>query len=97
MAKITYYSGNIQLKNIQSIENAKFLQIGGIKSPHNRFDSFQRLAGHPVSGPDAILPVTRRIEYKSNPSKHKCGPRCRSAKGHQCECECGGEFHGINS
>lgn len=38
--------------------------------------------------------VERAIEYKSNPSKHKCDARCTSAKGFKCECECGGKNHG---
>lgn len=37
---------------------------------------------------------TRMIEYKSQPSLHKCDGRCLSAKGHKCECECGGKNHG---
>jgi hypothetical protein len=41
--------------------------------------------------------VTRAIEMKSNPSKHKCDARCTSAKGFRCECECGGKNHGARS
>ena len=40
------------------------------------------------------LQVSRKIEYKSNPSKHKCDARCTNAKGFRCECECGGKNHG---
>jgi len=36
----------------------------------------------------------RAIEYKRNPSKHECGPRCMEARGHLCECSCGGRNHG---
>jgi hypothetical protein len=41
--------------------------------------------------------VERTIQRKANPSNHKCSDRCRSAKGHQCECECGGKYHGHNA
>jgi len=54
------------------------------------------LVGHPVSGEKATLPVTRTIYFKSNPSLHVCDARCRHAKGHNCECSCGGKFHGID-
>lgn len=38
----------------------------------------------------------RKIEYKSNPSKHVCDARCMNATGRtmQCECSCGGKNHG---
>ena len=97
MATVTYYCGAVKLKNIHSLSNARFERIGGAASKHNRFDSFQRLVGHPAEGPDAILPVTRRIEYKAHPSRHTCSARCRNATGHSCECECGGDNHGVDA
>jgi len=33
-------------------------------------------------------PIVARV------SEHKCDARCTSAKGHNCECSCGGENHG---
>ena len=42
--------------------------------------------------------VNRVVEYKvKNPSKHVCGARCRGAKCHNCECECGGLYHGADA
>ncbi len=41
--------------------------------------------------------ATRKVEYKRNPSKHKCGPRCLNATGFLCECECGGKNHGAGN
>lgn len=40
--------------------------------------------------------ATRRIEYKSNPSRHECDDRCKFATGKhmKCECSCGGKNHG---
>ena len=37
---------------------------------------------------------TRKIERKSFPSLHKCDARCQNARGHSCECACGGKNHG---
>jgi hypothetical protein len=36
----------------------------------------------------------RAIERPGSVSNHKCDGRCLSAKGHKCECECGGKNHG---
>jgi len=38
--------------------------------------------------------ASRRIEFKSNPTLHKCDARCTTAKGFKCECSCGGKNHG---
>lgn len=97
MSKVLYFSGATEVKNVFGLDNAKFAAIGGERSKHNRYDSFARLAGHPTNGSDAILPVTRTIFYKSNPSLHQCDARCRHAKGHNCECSCGGQFHGADA
>jgi hypothetical protein len=40
------------------------------------------------------LQCARKIDYKKNPSLHKCGDKCRNAKGPNCECACGGHNHG---
>jgi len=37
----------------------------------------------------------RAISYAKYPSLHSCDDRCRKAKGHNCECACGGANHGI--
>lgn len=43
------------------------------------------------------VPVERVIEYKKNPSLHKCDARCQNATGRimKCECRCGGKYHGV--
>jgi len=38
-----------------------------------------------------VVPIT----HDTCGSQHKCGEKCRSAKGGSCECSCGGMFHGI--
>jgi hypothetical protein len=35
------------------------------------------------------------MRCKTNPD-HKCDPRCTGAKGHDCECSCGGANHGCD-
>jgi hypothetical protein len=100
MAKITYYSGTEELKAPCGMDNKEFAaRFPGVVG--KRYDSFQKLVGF---SKDALAldvwklvgakPVTRVIEFKSNPSLHKCDARCQSAKGHSCECSCGGKYHG---
>lgn len=42
------------------------------------------------------IKANRKVDYKSNPSRHECDARCMHAKGltFNCECSCGGENHG---
>lgn len=67
-----------------------FPGVKGCKYDRYGLDKF--VGKHPVTG--AIIPVTRNISYSLHPSKHKCDNRCMNAKGHNCECICGGENHG---
>ena len=48
--------------------------------------------------PTCNLPhfAERHIARPSNASNHKCGGKCRSARGPNCECSCGGVNHGAN-
>ena len=43
---------------------------------------------------ESWIAITRTVQFKSNPSLHVCNAKCQSAKGHQCECSCGGKNHG---
>lgn len=97
MSTFKYYCGDIELGDVFYIKEDRFLKIGGVPSKHNYVDSFSRWVGKPKDGPAAWMPVTRRIEYKDRPSLHKCDARCQNAKGHVCECACGGKNHGANS
>jgi hypothetical protein len=92
MSTAKYFNGTEQLTGIQPVRNEQFAAMGGVKSVHNRYDGFSRLAGRNAAG--VLVPVTRLVFFKSNPSLHKCDARCQHAKGHNCECSCGGEFHG---
>jgi hypothetical protein len=37
----------------------------------------------------------RIIERGATPSFHRCDARCLYARGTQCECACGGKWHGV--
>lgn len=68
----------------------------GIKASESgrtvRCDSFSVAVG---TAPDGTKREADRLIFrKAAPSNHKCGARCRHAKGRDCECECGGQFHG---
>lgn len=91
---VKYFCGDVELRGVYMEKTRRFLAIGGKTSKHNYVGTENRLVGHPATGPDAILPVTRKVFYKAFPSLHKCDARCRHAKGHNCECSCGGKYHG---
>ena len=99
MADIIYYHDRIRLAEVFPINNAAFAALGGVRSKHNYYDGFKRLAGRGQgeTGAPAVYPVTRAIIYKSNPSLHKCDGRCLHAKGQNCECSCGGANHGAGA
>jgi hypothetical protein len=94
MTTIKHYSGAVELAGVwperRAVVRARF-PVGRIK----KYDDFSLIVGTQDGklSPD-FLPVTRIISYKENGSKHKCGAKCRGAKGGNCECECGGANHG---
>lgn len=51
-----------------------------------------RLTGHDSGGTEHE--VGRSIAYDLNGSRHKCNSSCQHARGTDCECACGGAFHG---
>jgi hypothetical protein len=101
MANIKHFSDwngtTVELAYIRQMKNAAFAtQFPGIKG--RRCDSFTMWVGATREAPRDLLPVTRVIEYKRNPSKHECNAKCLngSARG-ACECRCGGKNHGAGS
>ena len=88
---VKYFSGTSEVQYPRPLSNSKFNELFGYVLLGKRYDSFTKLVGNVGN---KLLPVTRIIEYKKNPSLHKCDARCRNAKGRQCECSCGGQFHG---
>jgi len=100
MANMKYFSGTEEVFSPQPMRNPKFAELfGNVKA--KRVDSFSMLVGYArntdsrdVVRGNGAKPITRVIEFKRNPSLHKCDARCRNAKGHSCECSCGGQYHG---
>lgn len=93
-----YFSGETELATFYPLPRAtvraKF-PAGAIK----KYDDFSLKVGTidgRYSATD-FLPVTRVIRFNPNGTRHECGSRCRSAKGCDCECSCGGKFHGIDA
>lgn len=92
MATTKFFNGTTELKGgLYVIRNDEFARrfpgVKGLKS-----DGYSRMTIRDSEG--NLTPVTRMILRKSNPSNHKCDARCRNAKGHSCECSCGGKYHG---
>jgi len=93
---VKYFSGTQELVSTHWLGNAAFHRRFGFVLLGMRVDGYGKLVGYaPGATMDGQeLPVTRVIEYMRSPSKHKCDARCTHAKGRQCECSCGGQFHG---
>ncbi|WP_087866457.1 hypothetical protein [Comamonas thiooxydans] len=96
MANIKYFSDvtgeAVELKGISSVPNKEFIaRWPGVKG--YRFDGYQMQVGRNQLG--ELLPVTRKIEFKSRPSLHECNVKCLNGKHNgTCECQCGGKNHG---
>lgn len=95
MAQALHFSGTEKLvAGFSTMDNAVFAatfpDVKGLRS-----DGFQMRVAKNADG--ALLPITRVIFRKANPSNHKCDARCRHAKGGNCECSCGGQFHGAGN
>jgi hypothetical protein len=96
--EVRFFHGDKELKRNGFLIKKEVVRrdFPGLKVVWN--DSFTVLAGYDPENPTAPqLPVTRRIYYKTDGSKHVCDSRCRHAKGHNCECSCGGKYHGIGT
>jgi hypothetical protein len=84
-----------ELRAITQMGNKEFAaRFPGVKGM--RADGYTMWVGHVTTGPDlGLLPVTRKIEYKSFPSRHECNAKCMGGKVNgTCECKCGGKNHG---
>lgn len=58
------------------------------RQPSSKFSHNVRCA---CGGWAAVMPVN------ATKTDHACDERCRNAKGHDCECSCGGENHGVDA
>jgi len=96
MKEMRYFSGDTKLAGAWSETKAKVrakFPTGAIKRDgSNLFVGTESGLYDPIN----YLPVTRAIYYNVNGSNHKCDARCRCATGGNCECSCGGKFHGID-
>ena len=99
MATFKYFSGTTELVHVRPMRNTDFWKRFGFPRRGVAYDGFSKFIGF-VNGrtmdADAVA-VERVIEYKRNPSLHKCDGRCLHAKGRNCECSCGGANHGAGS
>ena len=88
MANLRYFAGDTQLNGVHERQG----KLVGFVSKDDLFF----VAGEGWQG---YTPVERKVEYKSNPSKHECDARCLNATGRimKCECSCGGKNHGRGS
>lgn len=94
MSTAHYFAGTEPVATYWPMKNAEFAaKFPGAAA--KRYDSFSRMVGRNAAG--EIVPVTRVIFRKANPSNHKCDARCRHAKGNNCECSCGGKYHGAGN
>lgn len=84
----TYWNGEAQLILASITSGPKDNFHGG-----RRIDSFSVQIGK-VAKDGPYVPVTRVI-FAGAESRHDCGLKCRTATGSQCDCACGGRFHGI--
>jgi hypothetical protein len=92
--RFKYFCGDIELTHVWQANDRQFRGIGGTYTRHNRYGLIGVWYAPDGVTELAYLPITRTIRYKKRPSLHTCDARCRMAKGHDCECACGGKYHG---
>lgn len=88
MANFRYFA---DLVSGESVQLSAVRHDGHISSAARHFSG--------ITPAGQLVTCTRKIEYKSNPSKHECDDRCLNATGKimRCECSCGGKNHGKGS
>lgn len=105
IARVIYFNaGGIELLHPYGLDNREFDRLfPGTQG--RRYDSFHKWVGYPPGTTDfrgsntgvGTLPVARIIEFKRNPSLHKCSAKCQNATGKVCECSCHGKNHGAGN
>ena len=96
MAQFKYFydidGQTIELVSVTSMDNEWFaINFPGVKAI--RDGGYSKRCGRAADG--RMLPMTRMIEMKRNPSHHACNAKCRNGKHNgACECQCGGKNHG---
>lgn len=84
-----YFSGSV-LVNHAYVEKSAWLKSAGAARAYGSYYWVGVVNG-------VHVPVDRVINYKRAPSLHVCDARCQNARGHICECSCGGLNHGRGS
>lgn len=86
MADIRYFNGDRALTKV-TYQGGKAYGL-----PQNVEPAFTKEHGW-MTG---FVRADRKVEFKSNPSRHECDARCLNATGRvmKCECSCGGKNHG---
>jgi len=77
---------NASSKSLTPTPSFERIKINGIPSQDSRTRELLTCCG-------SALPFKA---IKGKVTDHKCGAKCRSAKGGDCECSCGGKHHGEN-
>lgn len=93
---VRYFSGSVELPVVWT-EKVKAIRTLHPEAALKRIDSFSAWVGGEKYSRENFLPVTRIVAHNPAGSLHKCGSKCRSAKGSNCECSCRGEFHGAGN
>lgn len=90
-----YFDGaGDELRGLQTMDKKVFADKFG-DVPVRKSDGWSVFVARNRAG--ELRPVVRSIRFKRNPSLHKCDARCMNAKGHDCECSCGGKNHGARA
>lgn len=96
MARFKYFSDvngeAVEITGLTNMDNPAFAaQFPGVKGM--RADGYSKWVARAADG--KVLPVTRMIDYKKQPSLHECNAKCLNGKHNgTCECQCGGKNHG---
>lgn len=94
-----YFSGSVEIKGAYPIAKAQVRAKFPLPLKIKCYDSSSYFCGT-ADGKynfSEYLPVTRIIRHNEHGTLHECGSKCRNAKGGDCECSCGGVYHGVNS
>ena len=86
-----YFNGKTTFDKIKFYNRKDYIAKFGMERSY-RDGGVDMIVGITCEGVE--LPANRRISYKLRPSLHKCDARCTNAKGFNCECSCGGQYHG---
>jgi len=83
-------------KKMSMMEAAHHNDIHGATCPNCASVMSPRMQGV-FNGVRFVFADARPVTHKKVAEPTKCGARCRGACGPNCDCECGGRFHGIDA